>query len=141
MEYRRFNSTVFIRMDPGEEVLEQLMEVCVKEKIHLAKVEALGAVSRFTVGLYDVNEKKYHSNEFVFPAEIVSLTGTVTEKEGAPYLHIHMSAADEKGHVFGGHLNQAVISATCEMTVTETERKIQRIRNDRTGLNQFKFDD
>lgn len=66
MEYRKFNSTVFIRMDPGEEVLEQLMDVCVKEKIHLAKVEALGAVSRFTVGLYDVNEKKYHSNEFVF---------------------------------------------------------------------------
>jgi len=91
MEYRRFNDNVIIRIDAGEEILTQLKAVAEKEKITAAEVSALGAVNAFTVGVYDTVNKQYYSNSFTGPFEIVSLTGTITAKEGMCYPHIHMS--------------------------------------------------
>lgn len=44
-----------------------------------------------------------------------------------------------KGQVFGGHLNRAVVSATCEMVVTVIDGKIDRYYDEDVGLNLFKF--
>ena len=44
MEYRRFENTIIARIDKGEEILEQVKEIALKEKIKLASVQALGAV-------------------------------------------------------------------------------------------------
>ena len=37
-----------------------------------------------------------------------------------------MSAGNERGEVFGGHLNQAFVSATCEMVIQIMEGKVDR---------------
>ena len=50
-----------------------------------------------------------------------------------------MSAGDETGHVFGGHLNRAVVSAVCEMVVTEIPGSVDRAFNEEVGLNLFHF--
>ena len=55
------------------------------------------------------------------------------------YTHIHMSAGNSQGQVFGGHLNRAVVSATCEMVVTVIDGKIDRYYDEDVGLNLFKF--
>ena len=78
MDYRRFQDTLILRIDKGEEILEQLRAAAEKENIRLASVEALGAVDDFTVGVFNTREKKYYSNRFQGPFEIVSLTGTIT---------------------------------------------------------------
>lgn len=113
MEYRRFENTVIARLDKGEEILEQLEKISLAENIKLANIRALGAVNDFTVGVFNTDEKKYYSNSFTGAFEIVSLTGTVSTMNGEYYAHLHMSAGNDKGEVFGGHLNKAVISATC----------------------------
>ena len=139
MDYRRFGETLVVRMDRGEEILEQLKALAEKEHIALASVEALGAVNDFTVGVYNTAEKKYYSNHFEGAYEIVSLTGTVSAMDGQVYLHLHMSAGDEKGAVYGGHLNRAVISATCEMVVRVIDGRVERYHDPEIGLNLFKF--
>ena len=141
MQYRKFGSKYFVRIDRGEEIMTCLKDFCEKEHITLAEVKALGAVDDFSMGLFDVEEKKYHSNHFTFPAEIVSLWGTVTTKDGQFYAHIHMSAGDKEGHVFGGHLNTARVSATCEMIVDVSAGTVERKFSTEVGLNLFEFTD
>ena len=82
MEYRRFKDTVIIRMDPGEEILEEMQRVAEQEQIKLASVSALGATNDFTVGVFDPAEKKYYANHFTSNYEIVSLTGTINTMNG-----------------------------------------------------------
>ena len=139
MEYRKFGNTIFARIDRGEEILEKLKEISVKENIKLAHVSALGATNDFTVGVFNVDEKKYYANSFSGNFEIVSLTGTVTTMDGEFYAHLHMSAGNDNGEVFGGHLNRARISATCEMVITVTDGKVERKFNEDVGLNLFDF--
>lgn len=139
MDYRRFNNTIIARIDKGEEILENIKVIALKENIKLANINALGAINSFTVGVFKVNEKKYYSNEFEGNFEIVSLTGTVNTMNGEFYTHIHMSAGNDKGEVYGGHLNKAVVSATCEMVINIIEGTVDRYFDKEIGLNLFKF--
>ena len=139
MQYKRFDNTVFLRIDKGEEILEQLQAMAQAEHITLASVQALGAVDDFTVGVFNTAEKKYSANHLEGMYEIVSLTGTITTKNGEFYAHLHMSAGDDKGLVVGGHLNRAVVSATCEMVVTVVPGTVERVFNEDVGLNLFQF--
>ncbi len=139
MEYRRFDNTIVARIDKGEEILEKIKEISFKENIKLANVNALGATNHFIVGVFKVDEKKYYSNEFKGNFEIVSLTGTINTMNDEFYTHIHMSAGNDKGEVFGGHLNKAIVSATCEMVINIINGKIDRYFNEEIGLNLFKF--
>ena len=139
MEYRKFDNTYIVRMDPGEEILEQVKALALKERIQLASVQALGAINDFTVGVFKTDEKKYYANSFQGSYEIVSLTGTINTMDGEFYCHLHMSAGDDQGHVVGGHLNRAVVSATCEMVVTEIDGSVDRAFSPEVGLNLFKF--
>lgn len=139
MEYRKFQNKIIVRMDKGEEILEKVREVAEKEKIKLADISALGAVSEFTVGVFDTEAKEYHANEFKGSFEIVSLTGTINTMNDEFYCHLHMSAGNEKGQVFGGHLNKAIISVTCEMVITLIEGRVDRRFEEKVGLNLFQF--
>lgn len=139
MEYKRFNNVIFVRIDRGEEIISSLKAVCECERVKLASVFAIGATSDFTVGVLDVETKKYISNDFFGNYEIVSLCGNVTSKDFEFYAHLHMSAANEKGVVVGGHLNRAVVSATCEMIVNVIDGIVERSKDSVTGLNIFDF--
>lgn len=139
MEYRKFNNTIVARIDKGEEILDKIKEIANKENIKLANINALGATNDFTVGVFKTAEKKYYSNNFTGDFEIVSLTGTINTMNGEFYSHIHMSAGNDKGEVFGGHLNRAIVSATCEMVINIIDGTVDRVFNDEIELNLFKF--
>ena len=139
MEYRRFNDIYIVRMDRGEEIVATLADLCEKENIQLASVAAIGAVDRAVVGLYDVGEKVYHKKEFNEPMEIASLLGTVTEKDGKPYLHLHATLCDAQMQTHGGHVNELHISATCEMVLRLIPGEVGRRLDEAIGLNLFDF--
>ena len=141
MEYQRFENTLIVRLDRGEEIVESMRRLAAAEDIRLAHVSALGAVDDFTVGVYDVAEQHYHSFTFTGPYEITGLTGTIDTMNGEFYTHLHMTAATMGGQTVGGHLNRAVISATCEMVISLIPGRIDRAKDPAVGLNLFRFED
>lgn len=139
MEYRVFGKTVVARIDRGEEILDKLHELAEKEHIKLASVQAVGATNDFTVGVFNTETRQYAANRFTGSFEIVSLVGTVNTMDRQFYAHLHMSAGNEKGEVFGGHLNRAMISATCELVIQVVDGTVERRFDPEIGLNVFKF--
>lgn len=139
MDYRRFDHTIIARIDKGEEIVTTVKAIAEKEQIKLASVQALGAIDRFTAGVFLTDKKEYLANEFSGSFEIVSLTGTINTMNDETYCHLHISAGNEKGEVFGGHLNSADVSATCEMVIQIIDGRVDRYFDKEIGLNLFRF--
>lgn len=139
MQYKRFGDTIVVRIDRGEEIVAKIKEAALQENIQCASVQAIGATNEFEAGAYDLDNKKYNSIQYTGVLEIVSLLGTIDRKNGEYYAHFHIAAANENGHVYGGHLNSARVSATCEVVIREIKGQIDRIVDENTGLNLWKF--
>ncbi|MBQ7655889.1 MAG: DUF296 domain-containing protein [Clostridia bacterium] len=135
MQYKKFGDTYLVRIDLGEEIMRSLQCFCEKEKISLARVEAIGAANRAVIGVYDLGEQVYHRQELNRFLEITSLNGSITRKDGAPYLHLHGTLADAEHTLYGGHILELTVGATCEMFVTVLPGEANRIRDDRLGIN------
>ena len=136
MEYRKFGSTYILRIDRGEEILESITKLCQAEEIRL------GSMGEVTLGVFNREKFAYESTTYTGDYEIASLSGTVTTKEGKPYLHIHMAAANAvKGECYGGHLNHAIVSLTGEFVIQQLDGTVEREYSQEVGLNLFKFVD
>lgn len=139
MEYKQFGDTYFIRMDPGEEILSTLKQICQKEEIELGQIEALGAVHHAVLSVYDIPNRVFCRKEFNEPLEISNLTGTVTRQQGEVYLHLHATLCGTDFIAHGGHANELTVSATCEMVLHRFSGHVGRRFDESIGLNLYEF--
>ncbi len=139
MDYRRFGSHYLVRIDRGEEVMESLMKMCKKEGILLGSVSGLGAADYAKIGIYRVADHQFEGKEYFGEQEVSSVVGTITQKDGEPYLHLHANLCDDDMNIHGGHLTACRISGTCELTVTVFEGYVGRVQDEETGLMKFDF--
>lgn len=140
MDYRRFDQGYVLRLDPGEEIVECLTHLVDQEQVQLATVSALGAANDVTIGIFDTVEKKYYSQRYQGDFEISALVGNVTRKDGAPYLHLHITIGNPvTGAVHAGHLSAAAVSATLELFLQVWDGRVGRKFSDTVGLNLLEF--
>ncbi|WP_022660628.1 PPC domain-containing DNA-binding protein [Paucidesulfovibrio longus] len=139
MESKQFGTRILVRLDPGDEVVASVMRACEEYGVKLGMVSGIGAVGRAVIGLFRTDTKVYIKSELKGAFEIVSLLGNVSTMDGKTYLHLHANLADEKHQCFGGHLNEADVSATAEIWIDAVEGGIDRYFDEKIGLNLIKF--
>lgn len=137
MVYQKNGNNYTLRLNIGEDILEALTVFCRANEVLFAEISGIGAVSRAVVGLFDPTDKQYHKKELAGPLEMTSLLGSVTEKDGQPYLHLHATFSDADCRCFGGHLNAAVIGVTGEIFLRVIDGKMGRRIAPETGLYVF----
>ena len=140
MEYRKFAQGYILRLDPGEEIVASLTRLVEQENVQLGTVSALGAAGDVTIGIFNTKEKQYYSQRYQGDYEISALVGNVTQKDGEPYLHLHITIGNPvTGEVHAGHLSSATISATLELFLQVWDGQVGRKFSDQVGLNLFEF--
>ena len=135
MHYKKFNNKVMVRIDRGEEIVESLKKICKKLNINLGTITGIGATNKATIGLYDVNSKKYNSKNITGDHEIAPLIGNITSMNDEIYVHLHVNLCDIENKSYGGHLDFAIVSATFEGIIDIIEGKIDRTYDEKIGLN------
>ncbi len=89
--------TITFRLEPGQDVFEQIESVVAERKIEAGCVLcAVGSLTNAALRLANRNHVTKYEGHF----EIVSMTGTVSVHGS----HLHISIADENGQTLGGHL-------------------------------------
>ncbi len=138
-EFRKFENKYILKLFKNTEIITTIRTFCEENKIKLASISGIGAINSATFGFFNPETKQYQEKTFSEPMEITSLTGTVTEKDGETYLHIHMNAANKDYNSVGGHLVNAVISLTGEIIITQINGRVEREFDKEIGLNLFNF--
>ena len=124
--------TYAVRLRRGEDLLKSIEKFCINNSIKAGVVlSGVGCVTKGRVRdasgvtIVEIDE----------PMEIVSLTGTVSEKR----CHLHVSFSKEDLSVVGGHLVMGcVINTTCELVIGELENCIYDVEFDEeTGYDEL----
>lgn len=124
----------------GADLLDELVAVCEAEEIRFGRVEAIGAVQRAVVGYYDQGTHQHREVTLPRPLELVGLGGNISLHEGRVALHAHIALADNKGHLWGGHLKPGTVVYSVEFEIEIWEGEpFQRSEDARTGLTLWRL--
>lgn len=125
------------RMETGDDLLNKLTEFCIGENITHGQVSAIGALTRATVGFYNGVTLEYEIVDYENHCELVGLQGNISLKEGRPFVHAHISIADSKGNMLGGHLFEGCAVFACEWIIRELipDSPLERQYHKQTGLS------
>ena len=138
MIYRKFGNKYILRIDKGEEILQNLKEFCIMKNIKLGIVSGIGAVNKLIIGYFETGTRQYQQREFVGNYEIASLIGNISTMNDEVYFHVHISLSDSTYNTFGGHLNSATVSSTCEVVIDVMDGEFRRTYDKGIGLNLLK---
>jgi hypothetical protein len=140
MKYFVFGSDYIVRLDAGEKIVETLKALCERDAIGGGFFTGLGAVGEAEIGHFDPESNEYDWAQLAGAYEIVSLCGNITVADGKPFIHAHIALGDNTFAVKGGHLKEAVVSVTCEITLTRFRDEIARTKDAASGLWKLALD-
>ena len=127
------------RLRHGADLLEELTAVCIKQNITLGRIEGLGAVQKACIAFYDQQAREYRPVTIDLPLEILKLVGNVSLKDGAPFVHAHVTLGDAEGKAYGGHLAPGTVVFACEFILEVLEGPdFERGYDEETGLQLWK---
>ncbi len=123
------------KLSCGCDLLEELTNVCKTRGIELGRVEALGAVQKARIGFYNQETRTYQFIELDHSLEITNLVGNVSLKDGNPFVHAHVTLADEEGKSYGGHIAPGTVVFACEFVLEAFDGPaFNRSPDEETGL-------
>jgi hypothetical protein len=122
-------------LDSGEEAFAAITAFAVRERLLGASLTALGAFERATVGWFDVGAKTYRKIPVEQQCEVLSAIGDIAEgDDGKPSLHMHVVLGLNDGSTRGGHLLEATVRPTLEVTVVEAPVHLRRKKRPDLGI-------
>ncbi|MEM3422899.1 MAG: DNA-binding protein [Candidatus Bilamarchaeaceae archaeon] len=130
---RSHRNVFIIRFDNGEEIIKSLQNFCHKNKISGGYFNGIGACKETTISYFDIQQNKYIEKRIKENCEIVSISGFITTIGQKKHIHAHISLANKKNKVIGGHLKETITSPTCEIFLVKT-KNIKRKKDKKTGL-------
>lgn len=134
MRYQKSGDRYIITIKKGENVIESLTAFANEHGIENAHFSAIGAVEHASCGYYALNEKKYHFKQYDALLEVVSATGNIMLKEGAPFVHLHAVFTGTDNAAFGGHVEEMRVGVTLEVVLTPLPSALAREHDEEIGL-------
>lgn len=129
------NNHYVLKIDRGEELVEQINSFSVAQQIKAGFFVGLGASSYLKLAWYNLETKKYEEKEFTETMEIAGLTGNIAYLSDQMIVHVHGSFSDRSLSAVAGHVTKLVIGGACEIMLIKFDTEFKRLYDSATGLN------
>ena len=137
-KYVRIPNGFLMVLRPGADVLHELEQLAIAEKIPSASFTGFGFVHP-TFGFWDAAKKDYDPKSFR-DTELASMTGSIAWKADKPALHVHGVVTDKNFTAHGGHiLALEVGTGSVEITVVVQPQRLIRETDESTGAAVLKL--
>ena len=128
------------RLPFESDLLETLEKFAAEQQIKVGRVEVIGAVKKAVIGFYHQEKKEYCTLELNEAMEILNCTGNLSQRDGLPKAHLHITLSDHQGRSFGGHLMPGTVVFAGEAYIDEfLGPELHREFDEQTGLMLWKF--
>lgn len=109
------------RLHSGDDLREQIRKLADDNQVKAGVIICgAGALTSLRVRLAGAQPDHQPILEKQEDFEIVSLTGTISQDD----MHVHISASDKAGRVWGGHLKEGcIVTITAEILILEVKNK------------------
>lgn len=142
MYYSGLDNKIFlIRLERGERVVLSIKSLCEKLGIKNASFAGIGSIENPVLAHYRVDNKRYKEKNLQGIFEVTNLVGNVAIFEEKPLVHGHINVSDDEMRVFGGHLVEATVAATLEITLQDFGSGKTKKQDDNIGLKLLELDE
>ena len=144
MDYRKINDVIYARMDPGDEIISCILEICEKEQASFATYTGIGGCGEAEIQTYIPDQRIFETRKLTGLLELVSMTGSMTmDEEGKRYHHTHAAFAyQENGEhaMAAGHMKSMTVSITAEIEIRPVYgNAVRRKYDEETGTGFWEF--
>jgi len=122
-------------LNPHDDLLSSIA-TCVKDaELPGASISALGQLHNPTLAYFTSNPKdKPTLTQFDGYYELASLNGNVAKNKNGYYTHAHVVLANQKFNGIAGHVVNAKVGLTVEVTIIPLSSTLQRAVDPETGF-------
>ncbi len=128
------DSPFMLIIHKGENLTDTIIKCADAINIKSAMLTGLGALENPTLAYYNLETKQYQNKTFSGIYELISLNGNIAFADDKRVFHIHVAIGDDKYHVYGGHLVDALVGVTAEVMFVPFKAPIFRKFDSDIGL-------
>lgn len=138
-KYSCTGNKYIVSLDNHVSLMEALESFCKEKGILSGSISGLGATNKATFRFLNPDTLKYVDKCFEEQMELTAIVGNISRKDGAVYLHVHVTASRSDYSCIGGHLLDARINGACELFIEDYGLEVGRCKDPETGLNVYEF--
>ena len=144
MDYRRINDTYYVRIDKGEEIITELLQICGREGIQSAVFTGIGGCSHAEIQTFIPQKGTFETEILDGMLELINITGNIITDDDQLFHHTHavFSFKSESEHkIAAGHMKALTVLYTAEIELRPViGGVIKRKQDPETGTGFWSFE-
>ncbi|WP_370898443.1 PPC domain-containing DNA-binding protein [Chryseobacterium gossypii] len=137
---RKVDNAYIVSVKDRSSVVETLTDFVQSQQIRAGEITGIGAVNEATLRFFIPSSKSYADKTFKEQMEITNISGNVSEVEGKPMLHMHITLGREDYTALAGHLLDAKIRGAGEFIFYPLNTRVVKTKDEETGINFYDFE-
>ncbi len=137
---RKVDHIYIVSLDNHSNIVEGLTDFIHNQNIRAGEVTGIGAVSEATLRFFNPATQQYVDKAFKEQMEVTNISGNVSEIEGKPTLHLHITLGREDYTALAGHLLEAKIQGAAEFIFYPLNTRVVKMKNEEIGINLYDFE-
>ncbi len=119
MDYRKYDTAYYVRMDKGDEIVGSLLALCKKEGIASAVYSGIGGCSAAEIQTFIPEEGAFETQALEGMLELVSMNGNVISDDAGELFHhthaVYTYKENGEHRMSGGHIKSSTVLYTAEI--------------------------